>query len=254
MAQSAAMKLDARLTLFMTLVGVFLTCLLVGNLIGGKLTYVHGFGRDWIISAGEIPFPLTFIITDLINEFYGRRAARRVSLLGFAMIGLTVLIIQVANQAAWFPPAYTDPNWADTNMTPFAFQNVFVNAVTIQCASMVAFLTSQYVDIGVFFVIKRLTGDRFLWLRATGSTAISQLIDTILVVSLAFGLTVSLDPLSIGRSAMPLDTLFSIIVTSYVVKVAVAVLVTPIIYAAHGLLERVWKLKPLPADAAAGDV
>ena len=90
------MKLDRRMSLFVTLVGVFITCLLVGNLIGGKLTYVHLFGRDWIISVGEIPFPLTFIITDLLNEFYGRKTARKVTLLGFAMIGLTVLVLVLA--------------------------------------------------------------------------------------------------------------------------------------------------------------
>jgi len=247
------MKLDARMTLFMTLVGVFLTCLLVGNLIGGKLTYLHVFGRDWVISAGEIPFPLTFILTDLINEFYGRQTARRVTLLAFAMVGLTVLIIQIANQAAWFPPAY-GPDWGKTNMTPFAFQNVFINAVTIQVASMFAFLTAQYVDIGAFFLIKRATGNRFLWLRATGSTAISQLIDTIVIVSLAFGLKVTLSPLHVGRSAMSFDTLTSIIITSYLVKVAVAVLVTPVIYGAHGLLERVWNLHPVPAEVEAGDI
>lgn len=247
------MKLDARMTLFMTLVGVFLTCLLVGNLIGGKLTYLHLFGRDWVISAGEIPFPLTFIITDLINEFYGRQTARRVTLLAFAMVGLAVVIIQIANQAAWFPPAY-GPDWGKTNMTPFAFQNVFINAVTIQVASMFAFLTAQYVDIGAFFLIKRLTGNRFLWLRATGSTAISQLIDTIVIVSLAFGIQVVLWPPSVHRSAMPFDTLLSIIETSYLVKVSVAILVTPLLYGLHGLLERVWKLHPLPPDVASGDV
>lgn len=248
------MKLDARMTLFMTLVAVFLTCLLVGNLIGGKLTYVHAFGKDWIISVGEIPFPLTFIITDLINEFYGRKTARRVTLLAFAMIGLTVLIIQIANQAAWFPPAYTDPNWSKTNMTPFAFQNVFINAVTIQVASMFAFLTAQYVDIGAFFLIKRATGNRFLWLRATGSTALSQLIDTVVIVTLAFGIKVTLAPFHVGWGALSFDTLLSIIETSYIVKVIVAILVTPVIYGLHGLIERAWNLHPLPAEVAAGDV
>lgn len=248
------MKLDARVTLFVTLVSVFLTCLVVGNLIGGKLTYVHAFGRDWIISAGEIPFPLTFIITDLINEFYGRKTARRVTLLGFSMIGLTVLIIQLANQAAWFPPAYTDPNWSKSNMTPFAFDNVFMNAVTIQIASMFAFLTAQYVDIGVFFLVKKVTRNRFLWLRATGSTAVSQLIDTVLVVSIAFAFDYGGAFPFVHRSPMPWNTVVDIIITSYVVKVLVAVMVTPVIYAAHGLLERVWKLQPLPAEVASGDL
>ncbi len=236
------MKLDARLTLFITLVGVFLTCLLVGNLIGGKLTYLHLFGRDWVISVGEIPFPLTFILTDILNEFYGRKTARRVTLLGAAMIALTIGIIQVANQAAWFPPAYSDPDWGKDNMTPFAFENVFLNASWIQFASMVAFVVANYVDIGVFFVLKRLTGNRLLWLRATGSTAVSQLIDTVVIITIAFG------------HRLDDATLLSIIVTSYVVKVTVAVLVTPLIYALHGLLERVWGLQPLPVEAAGGDV
>ncbi|MBK9033652.1 MAG: queuosine precursor transporter [Myxococcales bacterium] len=248
------MKLDARMTMFMTLVGVFLTCLIVGNLIGGKLTEVHVFGRDWIISVGEIPFPLTFIITDLINEFYGRKTARRVTLLGFSMIGLTVLIIQLANQAAWFPPAFTDPNWGKSNMTPFAFDNVFMNAVTIQIASMFAFLTAQYVDIGVFFLVKRATGDRFLWLRATGSTAVSQMIDTVLIVWIAFGFDYGAGFPFVHRSPMSFDTITTIIITSYVVKVTVAVLVTPIIYALHGLIERVWHVAPLPASVASGDL
>ena len=236
------MKLDARATLFMTLVGVFLTCLLVGNLIGGKLTYLHAFGRDWVISVGEIPFPLTFILTDILNEFYGRKTARKVTLLAAAMIALTIGIIQLANLPPWFPPAYTDPTWADNNMTPFAFTNVFMNASWIQFASLVAFLFANYVDIAVFFLLKKLTGQRLLWLRATGSTAVSQLIDTIVILSIAFG------------ARMTPDTLFSLIVTSYVVKVTVAILVTPVIYALHELIERAWHLQPLPPEQAAGDI
>jgi queuosine precursor transporter len=230
------MKLDARLTLFITLVAVFLTCLLIGNLIGGKLTYINFLGRDWIISVGEIPFPLTFILTDIINEFYGRETARRITLLGFAMTGLAILLIRIADLAVWFP---------GSQMTPAAYDNVFLGATFIQIASMIAFLTAQYVDIGVFFLIKRLTGPRLLWLRATGSTAVSQLIDTIVILTIAFG------PLGAGFDA---PTLFSMITTSYLVKVIVAIGVTPIIYALHGLLERVWHLSPLPVEAKAGDI
>jgi uncharacterized integral membrane protein (TIGR00697 family) len=236
------MKLDARLMLFMTLVATFLTCLLVGNLIGGKLTHVHLLGREWVISVGEIPFPLTFILTDIINEFYGRKVARRVTLLGAGAIALAILIIQLANQTPWLPAAY-EAGWADSgNMTPFAFDNVFMNATTIQLASLTAFLLANYVDISVFFVIKKLTGERLLWLRATGSTAISQLIDTIVVISIAFG------------SKLPTHVLIDIIITSYIVKVTVAVLVTPVIYAIHELLEKLWHLHPLPAEAAQGDI
>ncbi|MEZ4365471.1 MAG: queuosine precursor transporter [Kofleriaceae bacterium] len=235
------MKLDARLTLFMWLVSIFLTCLILGNLIGGKLTHLELFGREWVISVGEIPFPLTFILTDILNEFYGRKTARKVTLLGFAMTGLVIVLIQVAALTPWFPPAY-GPTWGESNMTPAAFDNVFLGATWIQIASMVAFLTAQYVDIGVFFFIKKLTGQRLLWLRATGSTVVSQLIDTIVIMSIAFG----------GK--LDGDTLLSLIITSYLVKVTVAVLVTPVIYGLHGLLERVWHLAPLAVDRATGDV
>ncbi|HVV86868.1 MAG TPA: queuosine precursor transporter, partial [Kofleriaceae bacterium] len=236
------MKLDARLMLFMTLVATFLTCLLVGNLIGGKITHVVLFGHDWWISAGEIPFPLTFILTDIINEFYGRKVARRVTLLGAGAIGLAVAIVQLANLAPWVPAAH-GPDWAaHGNMTPFGFQNVFMSALTIELASLVAFLTANYVDISVFFVIKKLTGERFLWLRATGSTVVSQLIDTMVVIAIAFGRKLTAPQLT------------RIIITSYIVKVTVAVAVTPVIYALHELLEKAWHLHPLPAQVATGDV
>ena len=222
------MKLDARGMLFVTLVGVFLTCLILGNLIGGKVTYV--FSSDWPVSVGEIPFPLTFILTDIINEFYGRKVARRVTLIGFAMTGLAIALIRIADLAPFHP---------DSPMSPTDYEHVFVSATFIQIASMIAFLTAQYVDIGVFFLIKKLTGQRFLWLRATGSTAISQLIDTIVILGIAFG------PLGFDFDA---SVLIGMITTSYIIKVGVAVGVTPIIYGLHGLLERVWNLQPVPVE------
>ena len=94
----------------------------------------------------------------------------------------------------------------------------------------------------MFFVIKKLTGERLLWLRATGSTAVSQLIDTIVVVGIAFG------------PKLPGAVVLHIMITSYVVKVTVAVLVTPVIYALHRLLEKVWHLHALPVEAASGDI
>ena len=94
------------------------------------------------------------------------------------------------------------------------------------------------VDIGVFFFIKKATGDRFLWLRATGSTFVSQLVDTILVVTIAF-------------PDLPRDVLVNIILTSYAVKLFAAVCMTPVIYGLHELLERHYKLEPVPLDERA---
>ncbi len=221
------MQLDARLRLFMYLLGVFLTCLLIGNLIGGKLTSVTVFGDERLISAGNLAFPLTFVLTDIINEFYGRKVARSLTLLGFFMTALAFGIIYLADAL---------PFATNTAITPAAFENVFTSASRIQIASMVAFLVAQFLDIGVFFFIKKVTGDRFLWLRATGSTALSQMVDTILVVTIAF-------------TSLPGNVLVNIILTSYAVKLLAAVVMTPVIYALHELLEKRYGLAPVPLEA-----
>ncbi len=227
------MKLDARLTLFLTLVGVFLTSLLIGNVIAGKLTYLP-LWNDYPLSVGAIPFPLTFILTDILNEFYGRKVVRRVTLLGFAMTGLAFAMINVATAVAWYPPA-TQPGWG--GLTPGPFDAVFASATRIQIASMIAFLVAQLIDIGVFFLIKRMTGNRMLWLRATGSTAISQLIDTALVGFIGFG------------GLMPTSQLIDLLITAYLLKLAIAVALTPVIYALHAGIERWWNLTPVPLEA-----
>ncbi len=223
------MQLDARMRLFMYLLGVFLTCLLIGNLIGGKLTSVTVFGEERLISVGQLSFPLTFVLTDIINEFYGRKMARSLTMLGFFMTALAFGIIHLAGVV---------PFAANTAITPAAFDNVFTSASRIQIASMIAFVVAQFLDIGVFFLIKKATGDRFLWLRATGSTAISQLVDTILVTCIAF-------------TSLPSSVLVNIIVTSYAVKLLAAVGMTPVIYALHELLERRYGLAPVPLEQRA---
>lgn len=223
------MKLDLRTGIFVTIVAVFMTCLVVGDLIGGKLTSVSLFGREWIFSAGQLAFPVTFILTDILNEFYGAKLARTVTLLAFCMVGLTVGLIIAAGALPWAGLA-TDPGW--DGVTPAIFSTVFSQALVIQVSSMFAFLIGNLVDIAVFFVLKRLTGNRMLWLRATGSTAVSQLIDTVVICALVWGPKVTV------------DQYVSIVLGSYVVKLVVAVAVTPVIYALHALIERYFGLEP----------
>lgn len=220
------MQIDARLRLFLYIVGVFLTCLIVGNLIGGKLTSIWLFGDERLISVGELSFPLTFVLTDIVNEFYGRKAARQITMLGLFMTALAFGIIHLAAAV---------PFSEKTAITPAAFENVFTSAGRIQIASMVAYLVAQFLDISVFFFIKKATGDRLLWLRSTGSTAVSQLVDTIVVVNIAF-------------PSLPGHVLFNIILTSYAVKLFAAVCMTPVIYGMHEVLERHYKLTPVPLD------
>jgi len=227
------MQLDRRMTLFVYLVGVFLTCLLVGDLIGGKLTEVHVAGSR-VFSVGQLCFPITFVLTDIFNEFYGRKTARQVTYLAFVMVGIALLVINAAALMPW-APFTTKPDW--NGVTPESFNRVFTNANRIQMSSMCAFLLAQLIDITVFFWIKKVTGERFLWLRATGSTAISQLIDTIVIMSLAFG------------HLMTWDALWNLILSSYIIKLCWAVGMTPVIYGLHELLERVFKIPPLSATA-----
>ncbi|HUS63465.1 MAG TPA: queuosine precursor transporter [Kofleriaceae bacterium] len=215
------MKLDARAKLFVFLAGLFITSLLVGDLIGGKLYEFELGGLELGISVGMIPFPIVFLLTDLINEFYGKKAARFVTLVGFVMAWFTILVLQLATMVPW-------PE------SPFhqAFDAIFASSQKILFASTVAYLTAQLVDITVFHFLKRKLHGRFLWLRATGSTVVSQLIDTFIINFLVWS------------SQKTPGQILGIIGTSYVTKVAVAIALTPFIYAGHALVERGLKLGP----------
>jgi len=235
-------KLDARLNLFITLVAVFMVCLVVGDLIGGKPTSFHLFGHEWPFSVGQVAFPITFILTDIINEFYGRTVIRRVTFLAFFMVGLTFAIIYIAGMLPWASFA-VEQGWKnDGNVTPDAFTRVFTTATRIQLSSMAAFLIANLVDISVFFLLKKAIGNRMLWLRATGSTAVSQLIDTFVITALAFGGKISL--------SIYLDWVF----TSYAIKLTAAIVMTPLIYLLHDLIEKKFNIHPAPAEVASADI
>jgi queuosine precursor transporter len=235
------MKLDTRLTLFLYLVGTFLTCLLIGDLVGGKLTSftIPIIDHTLVFSVGQLSFPLTFVLTDIINEFYGRKVARKVTYLAFWMVGLAVVILIAASAMPWWSRALA-PDWDGVN--PPAFERVFSNALRIQVSSMFAFLLSQVVDISVFFLLKKATGDRMLWLRATGSTAVSQIIDTAVITALVFG------------EKMTMAEYVKAVTSSYEVKLMAAIVVTPLIYVLHEVLEKRFRLAPARADVEATDV
>lgn len=225
------MKLDARLTLFITLVSVFMTCLVVGDMIGGKLVSFDLFGRQWVFSVGLLAFPITFVLTDIMNEFYGRDVVRRVTYIAFCMVGLTFAIIYASSALPWAPFTLAS-DW--TGVTPKTFSIVFTQATQIQLASMFAFLIGNLVDIWVFWFFKRLTGNKMLWLRSTGSTAVSQLIDTVVINALVW------------RNKVSFSTYATIVITSYLIKLAAAIVVTPAIYGLHEVIEKRYGLEPVP--------
>jgi queuosine precursor transporter len=227
------MTFDARQRLFVVLSALFVTCLIVGDLIGGKLLELPVWGYPFVISVGMIPFPVTFLLTDLLNEFYGKKAARFVTWVGFGMASITFALIYIAQLLPW--ASFTgDATWAGMNEA--AFNNVFAGSRRILFASMVAYLLGQFVDIALFATLKRLTRNRMLWLRATGSTVVSQFVDTVAIQALAwYGL-------------LPVEKIAVIALTSYAVKVVVAIGLTPAIYGGHAVVERRLGIHPVVLD------
>ena len=221
------MKLDARQKLFAVLVALFVTSLIVGDLIGGKL-YDLGIdiaGLPLGISVGMIPFPLVFLLTDLINEFYGKKAARFVTLVGFAMAWITIIILQLAVMVPWPASGFQA-----------SYDTIFAGSQKILFASTIAYLTAQLIDIAIFHFVKRKLGDRFLWLRATGSTAVSQLVDTLVIGFIVWS------------SSKNVPEILGIVLTSYLTKLAIAIGATPLIYAGHALVERGLGIVPVQPD------
>lgn len=227
--------LTPRVRLFVILAGVFVTCLLVGDIIGGKLIETQLFGRDFTVTVGMIPFPVTFLLTDVLNEFYGKRAARFVTLCGFGMAVLAYFLIFVAG-ALPIAALARAADWK--GVTDESFNNVFLGSQRMILASLAAYIVAQFVDIGVFHLLKRATANKLLWLRATGSTAVSQLIDTVVINFVAWS------------GIMTGAAIFNVIVSAYTLKVLIAIGLTPLVYAAHTLVQRGLGIDPVVLDAA----
>ena len=232
-----APTLDAKYKLFVVLAGVFTTCLVVGDIIGGKLIQTAIFGQKITLTVGMIPFPVTFLLTDLLNEFYGKRAARFVTWVGFAMALLAYLFIFISLQ---IPIAEMTRGAAWDGVTEAGFDNVFNGSKRMIVASLTAYLISQFTDIGVFHLLRRVTRGRYLWLRATGSTVISQAIDTLTISVVAwYGL-------------MGAGDIVNIMLSSYTLKFLIALGLTPAIYAGHALVQNLLGLEPVPHETEAG--
>jgi uncharacterized integral membrane protein (TIGR00697 family) len=227
--------------LFVCLAAVFVSCLLLGDVIGGK-TVGTPLGP---ISVGIIPFPVTFLLTDVVNDFYGRRGARFLTLVGFAMALLAYVVLALST---WLSPHES------TYFTQAEFAKIFGGSAQLFIASMIAYLLGQFLDISVFQFWKALTQSKHLWLRATGSTLLSQIVDTF-TINLIFWLwTASADPNSFLGKMSAADRygwIFAKIGREYGIKVVVAILLTPAVYAIHGFVVRVLKIEPAAAEIRA---
>ncbi|MDX2050761.1 MAG: queuosine precursor transporter [Polyangiaceae bacterium] len=224
------MFLDTRHKLFLVLAATFITCLIVGDIIGGKLVQTHILGFEFTTTVGMLPFPVTFLLTDVLNEFYGQKAARFVTLVGFGMAVVAFVVIAIAGAIPIAPMAQA-ADW--TGVTEQAFNNVFLGSQRMLVASLCAYLVAQFVDIAVFHALKRLSHNRYLWLRATGSTVASQLIDTITINFVAWS------------GMMSVAQIVNIIFSAYGLKIMIAVGLTPLVYLCHGLVQKGLGLAPV---------
>jgi len=224
------------------LAGIFLTNAIVAELIGVKIfsgeqtlglqpanLNILGFVMDFNLTAGAVIWPVVFITSDLINEYFGKPGVKRISYLAAGFIAYSFLVIYLTMK---LPPAQW---WLDANNTDsgghyfnmdFAFNKILGQGQRIIVASLAAFLLGQLVDVFVFQKLRKITGSKMLWLRATGSTLVSQFIDSFIVLYLAFS------------GIFSNEQLLAIGITNYLYKFTIAILLTPLIYGGHYVIDQ----------------
>jgi uncharacterized integral membrane protein (TIGR00697 family) len=210
---------------FAVLGAFFLTNALVAEVIGGKLIFVGDTGwrlgpfGPFAMSVGVVLWPVVFVTTDLVNEYFGRRGVRRLTWLAAVMIAYAFVALTLTMQVPATPFSGVDDA---------SYARVFGQSRWIIVGSLTAFLVSQLIDVLVFHALRRRTGKALLWLRATGSTVVSQLIDSIIVLWIGLALPLGWTPTQFANVAIP----------NYLVKLVIALGMTPIIYLGHWIVER----------------
>lgn len=218
--------------LYLVLSSIFLVNALLAEIIGVKIFSVTKLsGLPGNLTAGVLIWPVVFITTDIINEYFGKKGVMRVSYLTMVLILFAFGVIYLTTR---LPPAdfWLDVNKADNLGRPFdidfAYQSIFRQGLGIITGSIVAFIIGQVLDASIFDAIRKATGGRFIWLRATGSTLISQLVDSFVVLYVAFYV--------FGNWS--LAQVVSVANFNYWYKFAAAILLTPVLYVAHFLIDR----------------
>jgi len=210
--------------IYLALAALFITSLVVSNLIFQKFFYYDFFDLyTFKISVGILPYPITFLITDLISEIYGKKKANQVVVVGIFASFFSMAIIYVANIV---PAIDTSP------INDEIFTKVFGLSPIAVLASMIAYLIAQFIDIRIFHFWKDLTKGKHLWLRNNFSTFSSQFIDTLTVLLLlcSFGV-------------LPWSIFYSLLVSGFLFKVLVALLDTPVLYLAVFYFRKLFDLE-----------
>jgi len=200
---------QSALTLYVTLAGLFIASLVTCNLVANKFVSVDLGFTEFILSAGVLAYPITFLITDLLSELYGREQTNKVVVSGFGALLLVLIILKLGGA---FNAIDSSP------VNDAAYATVFANSWRVIVASMVAYLVAQLIDVRLFHFWKRLTKGKHLWLRNNASTILSQLVDTTLVVGVLF----------IGVE--PINKILLFILHGWLFKMLCALADTPLLY------------------------
>jgi uncharacterized integral membrane protein (TIGR00697 family) len=236
--------LSSRRTVLFFVLGVFLAAnALLAEVIGVKLFQLEAvFGLppadfellgekhlSFVLSVGVLTWPFVFLATDVVNDYFGVRAVRFLTLVTTALIAFAFFALYAAiampPDAGWWLGSSREHGVPDMQA---AFTAIFGQSMNIIVGSLTAFLVGQLIDARIFRWWKRRTGERRIWLRATGSTLVSQLVDSLVVTYVAFWLL----------RDWSLEKATAMALTAYVYKFSVAVLSTPLIYLAHAAIER----------------
>lgn len=233
--------------LFIVLGGFFIANALLAEIMGSKLfslektlglepvnLQIFGNSFSFNLTAGVLLWPVVFIMTDIINEYYGPKGVRFLSL--FTIVLIVYSFLMLSGAIGLYPADFWAKNYyagvPDSNL---AFAGIFGQSQSIIIASLVAFLLGQLLDVFIFHKIKQSTGEKGIWIRATGSTLVSQFIDSFVVLFIAFYIAPrilgKIQPWSFGQ-------VMTICIGNYLYKFIVAVVLTPLIYLIHGWIEK----------------
>ncbi len=232
--------------LFLILAGIFITNAVVAELIGvkifsGEATFgfspaqipiFKDFILDFNLTAGAIIWPVVFITTDIINEYFGKEGVKRITYLTVLLIIYVFIVITVVTAlppAAFWLDINNSDNLGNAFNIDFAYTKIFRQGAGIIIGSLVAFLIGQLLDVYIFQKLRKITGERKIWLRATGSTLVSQLVDSFLVLFIAFYV--------LGNPQWSLKMVIAVGIINYMYKFAVAIILTPLLYLAHGIID-----------------
>jgi queuosine precursor transporter len=234
------MKENKRSLLFIILGSFFIANAILAEFIGVKIFSlensmgikqvnwnIYGYSLSFNMTVGVILWPVVFIMTDIINEYYGKRGVKILSYLAAILISYAFLVVYIGIQLVpanfWIN---RETSLGNLNMQ-LAYEQIFGQGLWIIIGSLIAFLIGQIADVAVFHYLKKKTGENKLWLRATGSTLVSQLIDSFVVLFIAFYIGAGWD----------IKLVLGIGLVNYIYKLFVALALTPILYFVHRIID-----------------